>query len=234
MSPLQVFIGVDERQPLDYTVCRSSIERHASNRVNIEALQLRFMPIKRRGLTQFTFSRYLVPWLMNYEGQGIFMDADIIVRGDIYELADLAAKTKAPVSVVKGMHRFEWPSMMVFDNAQCKDLTSEYIETQQPQKLNWAFALGDLPSEWNHCVGYDTPNPDAKLIHYTQGIPCWEETKDCEHSEAWMDEFRQAVGTVSWWDIMGNSVHAEHVIGRLHASGKGEQYKMKEPPAKQA
>jgi len=225
VNPLHIFIGMDERQPLAYTVCRSSIERHASNRVLIEPLQLKFMPITRRGLTQFTFSRYLVPWLMHYHGQGVFMDADIIVRGDIYELADLAQRTDAPVSVVKGVHRFEWPSMMVFNNSKCKVLTPDFIEKDQPQKLNWAEKIGEMPREWNHCVGYDEPNPNAKLIHYTQGIPCWEETKDCEHSQAWMEEAQYVMGTVSWYELMGTSVHAEPVIKRLHASGKGQQYK---------
>lgn len=227
METVNVFIGVDERQPLAYTVCRSSIERYASNRVLIEPLQIRHLPITRRGLTQFTFSRYLVPWLMSYKGIGIFMDADIIVRGDIYELADLGNKTGAPVSVVKGLHRFEWPSMMVFDNAQCVNLTPEFIEKDQPQKLDWASTIGELPTEWNHCVGYDKPNEEAKLIHYTQGIPCWEETKDCEHAKAWEEEANYAMGTVSWFELMGNSVHAEPVIKRLHSSGKGKQYQLK-------
>ena len=73
---MRVFIGFDERQPLAYHVCRSSIERHAGARLQIEPLRLKWLPLKRRGLTDFTFSRYLCPWLCSYEGASLFMDAE--------------------------------------------------------------------------------------------------------------------------------------------------------------
>jgi hypothetical protein len=44
--------------------------------------------------------------------------------------------------------------------------------------------------------------------------------EDCEHAEAWREEHRHANGTVSWHELMGRSVHAKHVIRRLHAAGK--------------
>ncbi|HEX5093569.1 MAG TPA: hypothetical protein VFV84_12865 [Burkholderiales bacterium] len=216
---MRIFIGMDERQPLAYHVCRSSIERHASARVQIEPLRLRWLPLRRRGLTDFTFSRYLCPSLCGYEGESLFMDADIIVRADIHELAGLAPRPAA-VSVVKNKLRLEWTSVMFFRNALCRALTPESIESGQPEKLEWAETVGDLPAEWNHCVGYDAPDPQAKLIHFTQGIPCWPETEDCEHAETWREEYRHLNGTVSWQELMGRSVHAKHVLQRLQASGK--------------
>lgn len=220
---MRIFIGVDDRQPLAYTVCRSSIERHAGGRVHIEPLRLKWLPIKRRGLTDFSFSRYLCPYLCGFEDLSLFMDADMIVRADVLELESLAS-ADAPVSVVKGKLRYEWSSVMLFRNALCRTLTPDYVENGRPASLEWAQNIGELPPEWNHCVGYDTPNPRAKLIHYTQGIPCWPETEDCEHAEAWREEHRHSNGTVSWSELMGRSVHAKHVIRRLHAAGKGKQY----------
>jgi lipopolysaccharide biosynthesis glycosyltransferase len=220
---LKVFIGMDERQPLAYNVCRASIERHAGGRLQIEPLRLKWLPIIKRGLTDFTFSRYLCPHLCGYEGSALFLDADMIVRADVHELEALAPQD-APVSVVKGKLRLEWPSMMFFRNALCRALTPETIDNGKPETFEWAQKIGELPRDWNHCVGYDEPNPSPKLIHYTQGIPCWPETEDCEHAEAWREEHRHANGTVSWHELMGRSVHAKHVVRRLHAAGKGKSY----------
>jgi lipopolysaccharide biosynthesis glycosyltransferase len=216
---MRVFIGFDERQPLAYHVCRSSIERHALARLQIEPLRLKWLPLERRGLTDFTFSRYLCPFLCAYEGTSLFMDADVIVRADVRELEALAP-ADAPVSLVKNKLRLEWPSVMFFRNALCRALTPESVAAGKPESFDWADKIGALPADWNHCVGYDAPNPRAKLIHYTQGIPCWPETEDCEHAETWREEHRHMNGTVSWSELMGRSVHAKYVLRRLQDAGK--------------
>jgi hypothetical protein len=216
---LRVFIGVDKRQPLSYTVCRHSIEKRASKRVSVEPIRIEWTPITRRGLTDFTFARYAVPYLCGYEGSAIFMDADILVLGDVYDLAKQGGKH--PVTVQKGLQRFEWPSVMVFNNERCQELTPEYINNpnSEPQALGWAGSIGSLPAEWNHCVGYDKPAP-AKLVHYTAGIPCWPETDGCEYSKEWHEELKDATSTVSWDELMGNSVHADMVkSGHLQRNG---------------
>ena len=212
---------MDSRQPIAYTVCRSSIERHAKSRVTVEPIKYEWCPIKKRGLTEFTYTRYLVPWLCDYKGDALFVDADIILRADVNDLRKLIDPLAA-VSVVKNSLRFEWPSVMFFNCALCKILTPEYIEENTPQDLAWAKTFAELPREWNHCVGYDEPMPDAKLVHFTQGIPCWNETRACEFSREWMEEFKIANSTVSWAELMGNSVHAKPVIRRLRESGGDE------------
>lgn len=202
---------MDKRQPVAYTVCRSSIERRAKGRVSVEPIRIEWTPITRRGLTDFTFARYAVPWLCGYHGIAVFMDADVIVRGNIHELAVLALEN--PVSVVKGKVKFEWPSVMVFRCDLCHSLMPEYINDtrNQPQLLAWATKVGELPSEWNHCVGYDNPRRDAKLVHFTAGIPCWPETDGCEYAQEWHEELEYACSTVTWRELMGRSVHAEMV-----------------------
>lgn len=108
--------------------------------------------------------------------------------------------------------------MMVFNNALCKMLTPEYIDdaNSAPQSLNWADGIGSLPSEWNHCVFYDEiPAETPKLVHYTAGLPCWPETKDCPYSEEWWNEFRATNSTVAWRELMGQSVHAQMIMDRV-------------------
>lgn len=218
---LRVFIGFDPRQPIAYNVAQFSVIRNASEPVSITPLVLDQLPIERRGLTDFTFSRFLVPYLSGFEGVSVFMDPDMVVGGDIYELDGLV-RNGAPVHVVKDQPRFEWPSMMVFNNAKCTDLTPEYVDDESNSLFDfgWADEIGDLPSEWNYCIGY-AAQKDAKLYHYTQGIPCWPETADLE-PEHWDKEFKMANSTVSWKELMGNSIHAEPVISRMRAKSTPE------------
>jgi hypothetical protein len=206
---LNIFIGVDVRQPIAYTALQSSIIARASVPVSITPLLIDSLPITRRGLTDFTYTRYLPPYLMDYKGTALFLDADMIVLEDIKELFDLADDRYA-VQVVKAKQRFEWPSMMLFNCAKCKSLTPEFIEASTPQDLKWG-EVGELPKEWNHCVGYDEPNPNAKLIHYTMGIPAFKEVQHLERTDDWFQEMKAANSTVSYNELMGKSVHAERL-----------------------
>lgn len=214
---IRVFIGFDPRQPLAFNVCASSVIRGSSKTVAVTPLTLRTMPIKRKGLTEFTYSRFCVPQLCNYEGRAIFMDADVVVEGDVAELND-AADPQAAVSVVKNARRFEWPSVMVFNNELCKQLTPELIERGEPFAFGWANKVGDLPPEWNHLVGYDKADKEPKLLHYTQGIPCWPETAGCEYAKNWHSEHSFMNSSVAYKDLMGTSVHDKHVKARLKAA----------------
>lgn len=209
----RIFIGYDPRQPVALQVLMHSIYARASIPVAITPLVLSTLPSKRRGLTEFTYSRYLTPYLCNFEGTAAFFDADMLCLGDVAELKSYASQ--AAVSVVKNPAlRFEWPSLMLFDctHPDNRVLMPDFINSPEskPNKLEWTTP-GDLPAIWNHCVGYDAPNPYAKVVHFTCGIPCFEETKDCEFSKEWNDEAYKSISIVSWEELMGNSVHVPRV-----------------------
>jgi len=208
MLTIPIYIGVDSRQPIAFQVLAHSIYTRCSVPVSITPLYIDQLPIKRMGLTQFTYTRYLVPWLSKYQGRSIFLDADMLVLGDIYELYTLADPSK-DVCVVKNRQKFEWASMMVFNNERCKKLTPQYIDdpTSKPMTFEWTDNIGELPNEWNYCVGYDVSRETEKLIHFTQGIPCFSETQSCEYAKEWQEEYKLANSTVPWEDIMGSSVH---------------------------
>ncbi len=212
---LNIFIGVDPRQPVAFTVLQMSIISRASQPVAITPLLLDSLPITRRGLTDFTYTRYLVPRLMDYQGIGLFLDADMLVSDDIAELFSLADPQYA-VQVVKGKHRFEWSSLMLFNCCKCQQLTPEYIESARPQDLEWG-AVGELPAEWNHCVGYDEEREDVKLYHYTMGVPAFPETQILGAVDIWKQDLRAACSTVAWKELMGGSVH-EQRLEAIHAA----------------
>ena len=211
----RIFIGYDPRQPVAYNVLQHSIARHSSVPVQITPLILRQLPIKRRGLTEFTYSRFLVPYLSGYVGKSVFMDADMVVTGDIKDLFDMINPACA-VSVMQQQARFEWASVMAFSNSCCKSLTPAFIDDEKNPMFDfaWAPSIGDLPAEWNHCVGYQEPK-DAKLYHFTQGLPCFPETSGLPEDEVWGDEQNAMLSTVDWKSLMGSSVHAKPVLQRM-------------------
>lgn len=213
---MKAFIGFDPRQPLAYNVLQHSIHRHASGTVMVAPLQLRNLPISRRGLTEFTFSRFLVPWLCGYEGLAAFFDADQVMCGDIAELFAQADGSSA-VQVQQEQAKFEWASVMLFDCAKCRILTPQYVDDPHNKLFDFAWAagaVGKLSPEWNHCVGYAAP-ADAKLYHYTQGLPCWYETQGLAEDGHWLDAREDMVRTSTWKELMGTSVHAKPVLLRL-------------------
>lgn len=207
---LRVFIGTDPRQPIAWNVLSNSINRHSSKPVSITPLSLKTLPITRMGLTQFTFSRFLVPYLCGFKGTALFLDADMVVTGDI---ADLFAQADgvSSVQVNKQQAKFEWPSAMLFDCELCTDLTPEYVQDSRNVLFDFAWAkhVGEFSPEWNKAVGYAAPGLDAKLYHFTKGIPVWRETRGNVEDVVFHEAFKHMVSTCSHAELMGNSVHVQ-------------------------
>lgn len=213
----RIFLGFDTRQAVAYTVLNTSIVTRASSPTTVMPLLQHQLPVKRKGLTGFTWTRFLVPYLCHYNGWGLFMDADMLVLDDIDNLFALRDESKA-VMVVKNSLSFEWASLMLFncghpDNAV---LTPEYIEEAKGlHACQWTQNVGELPSQFNHLVGYDKPRADAKIVHFTQGIPYFPETAESEYAAQWNKELQVAGGSRPWAEVMGPSVHAKPVYERL-------------------
>lgn len=215
---LRIFIGADPRQPVSLAVLAQSVYKYSSKPVAITPLVIEQLPLKRTGLTPFTFSRFLVPYLCNYEGWALFLDADILLTDDIAKLFALA-DDKYTVMVSKDEnHRFEWASVMLFNCAKCRILTPEYVETASGlHTISWSreAEIGDLPREWNHLVGYqDTPTVMPKLIHYTQGMPAYPLTQDSPFALEWAKEHQYMNSIRPWEELMGNSIHAMDLDGK--------------------
>jgi hypothetical protein len=213
---LKVFLGYDPRQPLAYSVLQHSIVSQCSVPVAVTPLVLKTLPIKRRGLTEFTFSRFLVPWLCGFKGSAVFMDSDIVVTGDIQELFSQAEVAIHEVQVMQNQPKFEWGSVMLFNNPRCAKLTPDFINDESNHLLDlaWARSVGTFSEDWNHCVGYQEPK-EAKLYHFTQGIPCWPETQGLPEDIHWHEATKAATHTVPWTELMATSVHAKPTMKRF-------------------
>jgi len=231
-QPLQIYIGYDHRQAVSYNILQFSLFRRSSKPLAISPLVLPQLPITRQGLTPFTYSRFLVPWLNGYQGWAIFLDTDYLCLADIAELFAMRDDRYAAM-VSKNEKKFEWASMIMFNCAHPANqiLTPEYVEDPQqcryPHTMDWLAEelVGDLPREWNHLVGYDPPRNDAKLVHYTQGMPVFEETQGSEYTDHWKLEHKAANQTQGWQELMARSVHAADTadgrkVARLHPAAR--------------
>ena len=215
-GPIRIFIGYDRRVPILFHVAMHSIVQHASAPVAVTPLVLPHLDellrrvINENQSTEFSFSRFLVPWLSGYEGWSLFVDNDMLFQDDIAKLWALRDERFA-VQVVKHHHvpaeatkflgerqtsyeKKNWSSVMLFNNARCRALTPDYVNTASGLELHqfkWLAddaEIGPLPATWNHLVGYDAPREDAANVHFTIGGPYFHEYVDCEHGEAWRRE----------------------------------------------
>jgi lipopolysaccharide biosynthesis glycosyltransferase len=217
---IDVFIGFDPRETVAFHVLSHSIHARASQPVGITPLMLTelqgIMTRERHPLqsTDFSFSRFLTPYLSDYSGWSVFMDCDMLMLDDIAVLYALRDERYA-VMVVKHDHvpkesrkfldqpqtpyqKKNWSSVILFNNARCRALTPEYVNAASGLDLHqfkWLASddlIGALPQRWNHLVGYNPPRKEVSLAHYTLGGPYFEDYKNCEYAEEWRAE-RDAV-----------------------------------------
>lgn len=224
MKPINIFVGFDHRETVAYHVLCNSIMRHASCPVAFTPViqsQLRSMGLytRERGkfeTTEFSLTRFLVPYLSNYEGISIFMDSDMLCQADITDLLiyPLAHPSKAvhvvqhdytPKTMLKMDHqpqtmypRKNWSSLMVFNNSECRMLTPDYVNTAtglELHRFHWLKdeQIGSLPLEFNWLVSEYSPTDKAKLLHYTLGGPWFEQHRDCDHADLWNQELAHAL-----------------------------------------
>lgn len=196
---IRLFAGYDPNEAAGYhTFCHSVITR-ATQPISITPIiKNQFSWWKREGdndgATEFSFARFLVPYLCGHRGHAIFMDgADMLCLGDIAELWEMRDYSKS-VQVVKHKPyaindkkmwnqdnrqypKKNWSSVMIMncEYMHSHELTPDNIATKSGAWLHqfkWAIEsrIGCLPPEWNVLVGHqDTEN--AKLLHYTNGLP---------------------------------------------------------------
>jgi hypothetical protein len=220
---IHVFIGFDPRESVAFDVLAHSIQARASSPVSITPIALHqlggIFDRERHPLqsTDFSFSRFLTPYLSGFHGWSIFMDCDMLCLDDISKLWALRDDRYA-AQVVKHDHRprelqkflgapqsayqkKNWSSVMLFNNARCTALTKDYVnrasglDLHQFKWLDDDALIGDLPHRWNHLVGYDAHAP-ASLVHYTLGGPYFAEYRDCEYAQEWFSEFRRLINGI--------------------------------------
>ena len=217
---INVFIGYDEKEKVAYNVLSYSILKNSTRPVAITPIYLPNIKDdfvrerKPNQSTDFAFSRFMVPHLMNYQGWALFMDCDMLMFEDVSKLWRMRDDSKA-IQVCKHNYtpkedkkflgqvqtKYEkknWSSFMLMNCRKCTTLTPDYVnkasglELHQFKWLEGDHLIGDLPLEWNWLVGEYEHKDDVKNVHYTKGGPWFEEYARCDYSQDWFKNLEES------------------------------------------
>ena len=200
-EPIRIFIGYDPRERAATNVLIDSLYQNSSRPIAVTPIvtaQLGEAYRRERDpkqSTAFSFSRFLVPHLMGYQGWAIFMDCDMLCRGDIAELwaqrddkfallcvqhDHQPSETRKFLGEVQSAYpKKNWSSLMLLNCSRCTALTPEYVNTASGldlHRFHWLSSdheIGALQGGWNHLVHVQDPAlaEDSPMLHWTLGGP---------------------------------------------------------------
>ena len=209
---IKIVVGFDQREAIAYHTFSQSVLEKSS-------LPVLFLPLSMNTLkgykethndksNDFVYSRFLTPYLHNFEGWAIFADGDMVCQSDIKELWDLRDETKALQVVMhdyktkfnqkylgntnENYPRKNWSSLILWNcsHPKHKVLTPDFISSQTGKYLHrfsWLDDedIGELPIAWNWLAIEYPNNSKAKIIHYTLGTPCFKNYRNTEMAVTW-------------------------------------------------
>jgi hypothetical protein len=223
MNPVKVWIGYDPREVDAFEVCRRSMRRHSSIPLEIQPLRLdalreggwyrRPTKVLEDGTlwdvisnvpmsTEFSLSRFLVPFLCDFHGWAVFVDCDFLFRTDLSELLDLRDSRYA-VQVVKHHYEVEqrvkmdgrpqkryprknWSSLMLWN---CGHEANAALDTETFNTATYPWlhqfmwlnetSIGPLPFQWNWI------EMQPKAVHFSAGTPAMGGYEQAQYAEEW-------------------------------------------------
>ncbi len=218
---LKFFIGYDSKEDIAYRVCKYSLLKRASINIKVFSLKLDELVAKKfytRSIdplasTQFTYSRFLVPRLTNYNGWAVFCDCDFVFLDDVSMLVKDLDTSKAVYCVKhdytpKEKHKMDgqkqtiyprknWSSFIVYNcsHPSTKNLTIDKVNNESGAYLHqfkWCKdeEIGSLDERWNYLEGWTSNHNKSKpfAVHYTRGGPWFQEWQDVEFAQEWLSE----------------------------------------------
>ncbi len=219
-NKINFVVGFDQREAIAYHVFCQSVITKSSLPVQFIALSQNtldnYQEIHGDGSNQFIYSRFLTPYLNNFIGWAIFADGDMICNADIALLWELRDQTKA-VQLVKHDYktkqkvkylgnknedypRKNWSSLVLWncEHPANRVLTPEFVSQKSGSYLHrfsWLSddLIGDLPKEWNWLAIEYPDNPDAKIVHFTLGTPCFKEYSKTSMASLWYENYRRTI-----------------------------------------
>lgn len=216
---IRVTVGYDPREAVAYHTFCQSIMEVASQPLSITPLVLSTLPGYQErhsdGSNSFIYSRFLTPYLFNFDGWAIYADGDMVCREDIAKLWSLRDDSKAVLCVMhdyktkaqdkylgnknQDYPRKNWSSLVLWNcgHAANRLLTPEFVQGQTGaflHRFKWLRdeLIGELPREWNWLTTEYPDNYEACLLHYTLGTPCFKEYRTCDMADAWHEVYSRA------------------------------------------
>ena len=220
---INVFVGYDTKEKAAFNVLSYSILKNSTQPIAITPIYLGNIKdtfVRERNnlsSTEFSFSRFIIPHLMNYQGWALFMDCDMLMKADIAELwrlrddkyaVQLCKHDYVPKNETKFLGQVQtvypkknWSSFMLMNCKKCTALTPDYVNSASGLELHqfkWLESddmIGSLPLEWNWLADEYKYKKDVKNIHYTEGGPWFDGYENCDYAEEWWTEFAETTQT---------------------------------------
>ena len=216
-----VYVGYDRREDIAYHVCCHSMDRNSSVPIAIKPLvqdRLRADGLYSREIdplasTDFTYTRFFVPYLAGYEGWALFCDCDFLWTSDISDLISLADDRFAVMCVhhdhrpterskMEGREqtvypRKNWSSLVLFNcsheaNAALTPGLANHETGKYLHRFGWLddALIGEIPERWNWLEGWNEmpEHGTPAAIHYTRGGPWFDDWKDVDYADLWLEE----------------------------------------------
>ena len=216
---INIFIGYDSKEKVAFNVLSYSILKNSTKPVAITPIYLPNIKddfIRERNKlssTEFSFSRFVIPHLMNYQGWALFMDCDMLMKADVSELWRLRddkyavqvckhdyvpkTQTKFLGQTQTAYPKKNWSSFMLMNCKKCTQLTPDYVnkasglELHQFKWLESDELIGELPIEWNWLADEYEYKEDVKNIHYTEGGPYFKDYKNTDYAIDWFNDYKE-------------------------------------------
>ena len=222
-APLPVYVGWDSREDIAFRVCRHSLIRRASRPVDaipimqhvLRARGLYVRPVDPLAATEFTYTRFFVPYLEGYRGWALFCDCDFLWLADVAELF-AQADDRYAVMCVHHDHRpseswkmdnraqtvyprKNWSSLVLYNCGHPKNrvLAPDLLNRESGaflHRFQWLedADIGALPETWNWLEGWcEKPASGVpNAIHYTRGGPWFERWQGVDYAALWLAEER--------------------------------------------
>lgn len=217
-EPLRIFIGTEDSQILAHRVLEHTIRTHASIPVQITPMLNLPLPVPEnpdhRARVAFTFTRFLIPSLCGYQGRALYLDADMLVFGDVAELARLPFDGKKLLCSYQSQLPALWAdkkefrpgrnaAVMLLDCSRLPWKVEEIVGGLDEGRYNYEQLVHDqclvepdaiadtIPPEWNHLERYE-PGV-TRLLHYTVVRTQPWKTDGNPLGDLWMEAFAQAL-----------------------------------------
>ncbi|MEW6155100.1 MAG: hypothetical protein AB1673_14115 [Actinomycetota bacterium] len=218
VEPLRVFIGTEPSHVVAHRVLEYSIRKSASVPVEIVPMLGLKTPMPKdaanRPATEFSFCRFLIPSLCNYRGRAVYVDADMLVFGDVAELAEvpfggakvLCTNQAEPPAAWAGnpaFHPGRHTAVMVLDCERLDWDVEEIVAGLDAGQYTYSQLMSELcilgpgeisdtlPVEWNHLERYE-PGV-TRLLHYTVAPTQPWRNDENPLADIWMTWYREAV-----------------------------------------
>jgi hypothetical protein len=237
---IEVYVGADRSQLLAVAVLEHSIRRHTGRPVQVRPLIDLDLPeprdIRQGSRTNFSFARFAIPELADYQGKALYLDADMLVFRDIGELWDIPfdggsvviqqeipdhavshQKAGAPAKRVKqcsvmliDCERTGWDVHRIVAGLDGRYTYEElmYELCILPEsEIRYA-----VPFAWNSLEHFDET---TRLIHYTDMDTQPWVSADNRHGRLWLEEVRLMLEAGA---LTGREIRAEVELGYFRPS----------------